>query len=213
MSTSILGRFCLTFAGDTLRTAKEKWFDGGLFALALLYQFFLGKPSSVWEAVAPFVWLACLILAVHAVLATVVVWRGITGQPRIREVESLILLENAGKRKTVIEEPRPPYFRQKLLGIAMTSVLLLFLPCYFVRRRAVASSRTYVYLVPTAELMECKKRAFFIEIVGPQILYNVEIVLKDKKSGGTYSQTYPELDPGPRSSETYFWFCAVVALG
>ena len=206
MSPSVLARFRHTFAGGILRTTREKWFDGGLFAVALLYQFFLGKPSSFWEAVTPFVWLLCLILAVHVVLATVGVWRGITEQPRVREVESPILLPNAGKRKTVIEEPRPPYFRPKLLGIAAISLMLLSLPSYFFDVVLLLACVTYVYLVPTAELMECKKRAFFIEAVGPQILYNVEIVLKDNKSGGTYSQIYPELDPGPRPSETYFWF-------
>ena len=206
MSPFVITRFRHTFAGGILRTTKEKWFDGGLFAVALLYQFLLGKPSSFWEAVEPFVWLLCLILAVHAILATADVWRGITEQPRVLEVESPILLPNASKRKTVVEQSRPSYFRLKLLGIAATSFMLLSLPCYFVRRCAVASVRTYVYLVPTAELMECKKRAFFIETVGPQILYNVEIVLKDNKSGGTYSQTYSEIDPGPRPSEMYFWF-------
>jgi hypothetical protein len=75
------------------------------------------------------------------VLATVGVWRGITEQPRVREVESPILLPNAGKRKTVIEEPRPPYFRPKLLGIAAISLMLLSLPSYFVRRCAAASVR------------------------------------------------------------------------
>jgi hypothetical protein len=141
MSPSVLARFRHTFAGGILRTTREKWFDGGLFAVALLYQFFLGKPSSFWEAVTPFVWLLCLILAVHVVLATVGVWRGITEQPRVREVESPILLPNAGKRKTVIEEPRPPYFRPKLLGIAAISLMLLSLPSYFVRRCAAASVR------------------------------------------------------------------------
>ncbi len=52
--------------------------------------------------------------------------------------------------------------------------------------------------------MECHKRTFFVRIVGPQVLTNTEIILKDNKSGKSVTQAYPEVDPGPRSGDLYF---------
>jgi hypothetical protein len=117
MPPSVTARFFRTLAGRVFRTTKEKWIDGSALVATILYQFFVGKPGSFWELVAPFVWLLCLILSVHWIWATVEVWQSITKQPTVREVESPILLANAGKRRTVIEEPRPQYFRLKLLGM------------------------------------------------------------------------------------------------
>jgi hypothetical protein len=213
MPPSVLSHFRRTFSSQVLRTTREKWIDAAAFIVVALYQVFLGKPSNVLELVAPYICLISFILIVHSIWAVVETWRNITKQPRAREVESPILLPNAGKRRTLVEQPRPPYFQLKLLLVIVVSTLLGSLPCYLIGRSEIASDRTYVYLVPTSELMECKKRAFFVETAGPQILYNVGILLKDNKSGKTYSQTFPEIDPGPRLSDIYFCFTPFFALG
>jgi hypothetical protein len=206
MRTSLVARFLKKCAGGVLRTTKEKWIDGAATVLTILFQVFLGKPSTFWEALTPFIWLLSAICAVHVVRATCEIWREIRNQPKLREVESPILLDSAGRRTTLISEPIPRYFRARLIGMLLVSLLLLGLLSYWARSVAVASVRTYIYLVPAAELMECQKRAFFIKTVGPQTLYNVQTTLKDNKSGQTYSQTYPEIDPGPRSADVFFWF-------
>jgi hypothetical protein len=206
MSASMMTRFFNKCAGGILRTAKEKWIDGAAVILIIVYQWRFGKPSTFWEGLQPFVWLLCLIVAVHAVRGALQLWHEISNQPTFREEESPILLPDATRSKRSISVPRPPYFRLNLTGLLLVSLIFLCLLCYWVRRAAVASLRTYIYLVPTRELVECQNRAFFVKMVGPQILYRVDLVLKERKSGKTYLQSYPEIDPGPRSSELYFWF-------
>jgi hypothetical protein len=75
-----------------------------------------------------------------------------------------------------------------------------------VQRAEVASARTFIYLAPSTELMECQKRAFFVKIVGPHTLSRVEVTLKDNKSGQTIVQSFPEIDPGLLRSDQYLWF-------
>ena len=82
-----------------------------------------------------------------------------------------------------------------------------------VQRAEVASARTFIYLAPTTELMECQKRAFFVKIVGPHPLSRVEVTLKDNKSGQTIVQSFPEIDPGPLRSDQYLMVYAIVAVG
>jgi hypothetical protein len=206
MPSSILARFLKKFSGGILRTTSEKWIDGLAFGATLLYLWVFGKPSSFWEAAEPFVWLVCLICAIHVLKAGVKVWRDTRRGPPVPETKSPILLTDADEPRTPIAKPYSVRSLSKLLAILLISLLLLLLLSYSVRRLAIASVRTYIYLVPTAGLMECQKRAFFIKMIGPQVLYNVTVVLKDNKSGQTYSQTYTEIDPGSQSSDMYFWF-------
>jgi hypothetical protein len=188
MADSLLAEVISTFKSGILHTTKEKWIDGSAVALTIAYQFFLGKPITFWEGAEPYVWLLCLIFAVHLVKATREVWKQISQRPTVQEVESPILRPDASKNKRLVSTPRPPYFRHTLVGILLILLMLLLWPCYLVRHAAITSLRTYAYLVPAAELIECQKRAFFIKTVGPQILYNAEI------------------DPSLRPSSTYFWF-------
>src|SRR5258708_7601016 len=64
---------------------------------------------------------------------------------------------------------------------------------------------TYIYLVPTVDLVECEKRAFFLQLVGQRVLSNVDIAVRDNKSGKIYSEKYGEVDPGPKTSRQYLW--------
>jgi hypothetical protein len=206
MPTSILARFLETFSGGIFGTTREKWIDGSATVVTIAYEAFFSKPSTFWELAAPFVCLVCFILAVRVSIAIRQVWQEISRQPSVREVESPILLADAKTNRKLIANPKPAYFRSKLMGVLILSLILLFLLCYLVRSAAIASIRTYIYLVPTSELAECQRRAFFVKIRGPKTLYNVEITLRDDKSGNTYSQTYSEIDPGLRSADTHFWF-------
>jgi len=205
MPFHVLGRFSKKFAGGILRTTLERWIDGMTLASIILWNFVF-KPVPFWEGVEPCVWLLCGICAVHTISAAARTWREIKTQATVREVDSLLLDKSGKKTKTLVQEPQPRYFRVKLSGVLILVLGCLLLLSYLVRLLTVTSLRTYIYLVPTAELMECQRRAFFVKVRGPQILYNAEIIVKDNESGKIHSETYPEVDPSPRSEDIYFWF-------
>jgi hypothetical protein len=107
-----------------------------------------------------------------------------------------------------IKRPKAPASHSglKLITLLFVCLLSLALLALGVQRAEVASARTFIYLVPSSELMECQKRAFFVKIVGPHALSRVEVTLKDNKSGRTVVQSFPEIDPGPLRSDQYLWF-------
>jgi hypothetical protein len=67
---------------------------------------------------------------------------------------------------------------------------------------------TYLYLVPTHNLINSERRAFFVMQVGPQPLTNIEIALRDNKSGDIQLEKYLKIDAGPQNplAPRYFWF-------
>jgi hypothetical protein len=67
---------------------------------------------------------------------------------------------------------------------------------------------SYLYLVPTHNLINAERRAFFVTRVGPQPLSNTEIALRDNKSGAIQVEKYSEIDGGPQNAlaPRYFWF-------
>ena len=182
MRAPLLDRVVRTFASGFFAKTKEKWIEGGATLVTIIW-LSLSKPLSVWETLAPFAWLWAFICAGYLIWATGKVWVEIRHQSKPE-----------------------PYFRPKLSGMLIGFLLLLALLSYGVRRLEVASVRTYIYLTPTAELMDCQKRAFFVKIIGPQILSRVEVALKDNKSGQTHAQSFAEIDPGPLRSDQYLWF-------
>jgi hypothetical protein len=66
----------------------------------------------------------------------------------------------------------------------------------------------YLYLVPTRNLIDARRRAFFVEQVGPRPLTNIEIALRDNKSGAIQAEQYSEIDAAPQNplAPHYFWF-------
>jgi hypothetical protein len=73
---------------------------------------------------------------------------------------------------------------------------------------AYAISPTYAYLLPTSELIDGERRAFFIQHSGPRPLQNVEVALLDNKSGTVHVEKYGQLDRVKPSdlNPKYFWF-------
>jgi hypothetical protein len=80
--------------------------------------------------------------------------------------------------------------------------------CY--RPFANALRPTYVYLIPTRNLIDAERRAFFVQQVGPRAFDNVTIALVDNKAGTARVQVqdYPKIDQGSGDSlaPRYFWF-------
>lgn len=68
---------------------------------------------------------------------------------------------------------------------------------------------TFLYLVPTHELIDCERRAFFVNHSGFKGLQNVEIVIKDNGSGAVIvNDDYKNgIEPGPQNPDAprYIW--------
>jgi hypothetical protein len=166
-----------------LRITKEKWIDllGAIITIGLGRALF--NASTIWARMAVGAWILCFIVEVQLITAAYEVWHEINNK-----------------------KSRPKHFRLKLIGIPILSLVPLVLVCFLVVWLAFASERTYVYLSPTEELMECERRAFFVNTAGPQVLHNVYVELIDDKSGKTVSETYQELDPGTQLVTKPLWF-------
>jgi len=68
---------------------------------------------------------------------------------------------------------------------------------------------TFLYLVPTRELIDCERRAFFVNHSGFKELRNVIIVIKDNRSGAVVeNDDYKTgIEPGPQNPDAprYIW--------
>jgi len=140
----------------------------------------------VWAAIAPVVWAVVLIVAVHWLRATQALSKQVSAPPVTNKIKQ-----------------EPSWFRFKLAGTALVGTLLLLLLSYWVRVQEAKSLLTYVYLVPTPELVECKQRAFFVKVYGPLHISGLQIALKDEQSGQISFHKPADLD-ADTSSES-FW--------
>ena len=179
---TLLRRLLRTLGHSFFATVHAKWIDS-LGAVIAIAWFFATKNVSTWERLASFLWVWAPICAGHLITATWKVWKEINRPP------------------APASHPGP-----KLSALLFVCLLCLALLSLGVQRSEVASARTFIYLAPTTELMECQKRAFFVRTVGPHILSRVEVTLKDNKSGQNIVQSFPQIDPGPLRSDQYFWF-------
>jgi hypothetical protein len=56
---------------------------------------------------------------------------------------------------------------------------------------------TFLYLVPTRELIDCERRAFFVNHSGLKRLENVRVIIKDNKSGPSKRSTTIRMELSP----------------
>jgi hypothetical protein len=68
---------------------------------------------------------------------------------------------------------------------------------------------TFLYLVPTHELIDCERRAFFVNHMGLKGLQNIKIIIKDNRNGAVLeNDDYKTgIDPGPQNPDAprYIW--------
>jgi hypothetical protein len=68
---------------------------------------------------------------------------------------------------------------------------------------------TFLYLVPSRELIDCERRAFFVNHTGFKGLQNVKIVIKDNRSGNVLvnDDFKTGIEPGPQNPDAprYIW--------
>jgi hypothetical protein len=97
------------------------------------------------------------------------------------------------------------WVKSSRFGVCVVAAMFLYFAATSIRLNA---QPTYLYLVPTHNLIDAERRAFFISQVGPEPLRNIEIGLRDNKSGAIQSEKYSEIDAGPQNPLTphYFWF-------
>jgi hypothetical protein len=93
-----------------------------------------------------------------------------------------------------------------LKGFISIVVVVAFVSIYL-RPFMDALTPTYLYLVPTPDLIDAQRRAFFVEQSGPRSLQNVEVTLLDNKGGTVHVEKYPDVDPEPQNplDPRYFW--------
>jgi len=93
----------------------------------------------------------------------------------------------------------------KLVIIVVAVALLAYFDYGWIKY---AITPTYIYLVPTSELIDGERRAFFVERSGPRTLQNVEVALLDQKSGRVHVEKYSQIDPVQQNNlnPRYFWF-------
>jgi hypothetical protein len=79
--------------------------------------------------------------------------------------------------------------------VAATAVAAMFL--HFATTSIwLTAQPTYLYLAPTHNLIDAERRAFFIQQVGPHHLTNIDIALRDNKSGTVQTEKYSEIELG-----------------
>jgi hypothetical protein len=68
---------------------------------------------------------------------------------------------------------------------------------------------TFLYLVPSRELIDCERRAFFVNHAGLKRLENIKVIIKDNKSGSVEEiDDYKDgIEPGPQNPDAprYIW--------
>jgi hypothetical protein len=68
---------------------------------------------------------------------------------------------------------------------------------------------TFLYLAPTRELIDCERRAFFVNHSGLKGLQNIKIIIKDNKSGAVLENNDYKIgiEPGPQNPDAprYIW--------
>jgi hypothetical protein len=68
---------------------------------------------------------------------------------------------------------------------------------------------TFLYLVPTRELIDCERRAFFVNHTGFKGLQNIRIIIRDNKSGSVQENDdfKTGIEPGPQNLDAplYVW--------
>ena len=174
--SSVLAAIFEEFRRGLWLTTAQKYVDVAIFVapfLALIFQ----KPKSTWEFIAPAVWAVIFIVFVHWAKATYAVWKRVSSRPVTKEIDG-----------------PASWSRLKLVAASIIGVLVLMSLSYWVRVQQSNSLLTYVYLVPTSELVECKQRAFFIKAHGPLHVSGLLVTLTDDKSGQTSTQKYPDFD-------------------
>jgi hypothetical protein len=90
-------------------------------------------------------------------------------------------------------------------GAGAVLVVFLWLDCLWVRREW---TPTFLYLTPSHELIDCERRAFFVNHSGFKGLQNVKIAIKDNNSGSVLEKDFEtEIEPGPQDPDAprYVW--------
>jgi hypothetical protein len=98
--------------------------------------------------------------------------------------------------------------RTRAVGVFALLATLAFL-CFDGNWMRAEWTPNFLCVVPSHELVDCERRAFFVNHVGLKDLQNVRIVVKDNRSGtivdtGDIKTT---IEPGPQDSDAplYFW--------
>jgi hypothetical protein len=128
---SLLARFLDIFIKQFLRVMREKRWDFVLAGLAVFYFWAIGGftgqawRDNFWKVLTPIVWMVCAIGIVHVIFSATVLIQQIEN-----EISPIILLDEhrtkQGEQRKAV--PEIPYYRAKVLTVALVSIGLLLMP-------------------------------------------------------------------------------------
>jgi hypothetical protein len=67
---------------------------------------------------------------------------------------------------------------------------------------------SFIFLMPTEELVDCERRAFVVKHIGKKVLTNVDVTLLDNDTNRGEVAKYPEIAPGTPDpmAPKYIWW-------
>lgn len=104
---------------------------------------------------------------------------------------------------------RSPWTARRSAWIKWTITALMVLVAVATDLNILTKPRTYIYFVPTRELIDTQERALFIKQTGPDVLHHLEVNVDDGLRASAY--TIDEIDPpiGPQENDgfnySYLW--------
>jgi hypothetical protein len=125
----ILSAVITKFLGGILRTWEERWFDGFLLLVVVANAIF-GHHTNIYDKITTIVWLIFVIAGFHIVRATIHVWRD--RRNTFQSSHAIIL----SCHREVLQQSEPPYLGIKLTLISVFALILLLIPSYFVKYKA-----------------------------------------------------------------------------
>ena len=125
----ILSAVITKFLGGILRTWEERWFDGFLLLVVVANAIF-GHHTNIYDKITTIVWLIFVIAGFHIVRVTIHVWRD--RRNTFQSSHAIIL----SCHREVLQQSEPPYLGIKLTLISVFALILLLIPSYFVKYKA-----------------------------------------------------------------------------
>lgn len=99
-------------------------------------------------------------------------------------------------------------FLKLATSVAIVGVILYVVWGPIARTFYLTVKPSFIFLVPTQELVNCERRAFFVKHIGKKVLTNVDIALLDNDTNHGEVTRYAEIAPGEPDpmAPKYIWW-------
>jgi hypothetical protein len=99
-------------------------------------------------------------------------------------------------------------FRKLATSVAIVGVTLYVIWGPITKTFYLTVKPSFIFLVPTEELVNCERRAFVVKHIGKKVLTNVDVTLLDNDTNRGEVTKYPEIAPGAPDpmAPKYIWW-------